>query len=346
MAATISSMSEKPLEPVYSIWGEDRAKVDRAIARLVKRARDGGMPPERLAAPEASGREVAAACETLAFGGLRLVIVTAADGWRADDVGPLVDYLATPNPMSCLALVSAGPLTPRLAGAVAGVGQVLQFGPDPKAKGRERSKWFVAHLVAEVKRNGSQIPAPLAREVVAAVGEDSMTLTREAEKLALLAGSEKVTQEMIAALVTVNPEAKSWELSDALAAGETTRVYDVLQDMATGDDPKKAIMVVGALVRQFRALATVQVLAPGASSADAEAATGLRGYPAQKVAEQSRRLPPGAGERAVVRLARLELDLRVSAYARLGRTPDDGERLVLELAARDLLALTRGVAEG
>jgi hypothetical protein len=151
---------------------------------------------------------------------------------------------------------------------------------------------------------------------------------------------------MIAGVVIVNPEAKSWELSDALASGETGRVYDVLQDMATGDDPKKAIVVVASLVRHFRALAAVQALGPGASGADVEGATGLRGYPAQKVAEQARRMPPGAGERAVVRLARLELDLRVSTFARMGRSPDDGERLVLELAARDLLALSRGAGEG
>jgi hypothetical protein len=67
-------------------------------------------------------------------------------------------------------------------------------------------------------------------------------------------------------------------------------------------------------------------------------ASGLRGYPAQKALEQARALPPGAGARGVARLAALELDLRVSAFADLGRSADDGRRLVLELAVRDLLA--------
>ena len=53
-------------------------------------------------------------------------------------------------------------------------------------------------------------------------------------------------------------------------------------------------------------------------------------------------MPPGAARRAVARLAELELDLRVSALRELGRSRDDGERLVLETAARDLLALARG----
>ena len=44
----------------------------------------------------------------------------------------------------------------------------------------------------------------------------------------------------------------------------------------------------------------------------------------------------------MARLAALELELRVSALRDLGRSRDDGERLVLEAAARDLLALARG----
>jgi hypothetical protein len=48
----------------------------------------------------------------------------------------------------------------------------------------------------------------------------------------------------------------------------------------------------------------------------------------------------------VARLAELELDLRVSALSELGRSRDDGERLVLETAARDLLGLARGGRPG
>jgi hypothetical protein len=71
------------------------------------------------------------------------------------------------------------------------------------------------------------------------------------------------------------------------------------------------------------------------------AAAGLKGYPAQKAVEHARQVAPGIGDRCVSRLATLELDLRVSAFADLGRSGDDGRRFVLELAARDLLGLVR-----
>jgi hypothetical protein len=96
------------------------------------------------------------------------------------------------------------------------------------------------------------------------------------------------------------------------------------------------------LANHFRRLAEVQALGGDVTPDQVTRATGVGGYPARKLAEQARAMPPGAAQQAVARLARLELDLRVSALRELGRTRDDGERLVLETAARDLLALARG----
>ena len=51
------------------------------------------------------------------------------------------------------------------------------------------------------------------------------------------------------------------------------------------------------------------------------------------------RWPAGFGRGAFVRMARLELDLRVGTEARLGTTPDDGLRFALERAVSDVLRL-------
>ena len=66
--------AQEPLKPAYVIWGEDRATVERALARLVARvAREGGLPPERLRAEEtpAGGRR----------GGVRGALVRPGCGW-------------------------------------------------------------------------------------------------------------------------------------------------------------------------------------------------------------------------------------------------------------------------
>ncbi len=88
----------EPLKPVYWIYGEDRAKVDRALRRLVARVEaEGGMPAERFEAGEVPALEVRAACEAMSFGGTRLVLVRRADQWKAADVEPLIDYLDDPS---------------------------------------------------------------------------------------------------------------------------------------------------------------------------------------------------------------------------------------------------------
>jgi DNA polymerase III delta subunit len=349
--------AQEPLKPAYAIWGEDRATVGRALAKLIARvARDGGLPPDRMRAEETPGDDVVAACETLSFGGLRLVVVEDADAWKAADAAAVVAYLERPNAGSCLALVATTALTPKLMAAVAEAGGVLHYGPDPKEKGAKRAAWFAEHLVKEVSRAGGSIPAGVARRAVDRVMVDrpdarrggviAMELSREAEKLAAYADGQPITAEMVEALVPRHPDAKTYELSDALVAGDAARAYDLLQDLATGDDPVAPILVQVQLANHFRNLATAQSLGDGVSPEAVTEATGATGYPARKLAEQARAMPPGAARLAVARLAEVELDLRVSALSELGRSRDDGERLVLETAARDLLGLARGGRPG
>ncbi len=337
------SQSRQPLAVVYGIWGEDRGKVERALRRLQDRVQsEGGMPSEVVDATQTPAVEVVAACETLSFGGTRLVVVRGADGWRADDATPVVEYLASPNPATCLALIGEGATTPKLKAAIEAAGQVLTFGPDPKAKRSERTKWFVDHTVAECHRNGAKIPTAVAREVVRLVGEDATSLSQEAAKLASAADGAPIDKDLVASLVVENPEAKAYELADAMVAGNRARVYDLLDELGVGDKPTDPAVIHATLTRHFRGIAVAQALGEDATPDAVGEATGLKGYPAQKALEHARALGSGSGERCVSRLATLELDLRVSAFGDLGRSGDDGRRFVLELAARDLLGLVRG----
>lgn len=350
-------MAPEPLKPAYVIWGEDRATIDRAVSRLIGRVqREGGLPPERVRADETPAEEVVAMCEALSFAGLRLVLVEGADDWKAADAAALLPYLDAPNEGTCLALVASGQLTPKLHAAVAALGGELRYGPDPKAKRADRAKWMTEHFRDEVGRCGGSVSPALARAVVDRVmvdrpdarrsGATAMELAREAEKLAAYADGEPITADMIEELVPRHPDARVYELADALVAADAARSYDLLQDLATGDEPVPPIVVQVQLTNRFRTLAAAQALGPSPSAEEVGRATGVKGYPARILAEQSRELPAGAAQRAVARLAALELDLRVSSLRELGRTRDDGERLVLETAARDLLALARGGRPG
>ena len=337
------SAEREGLLPVYGIWGDDRGKVERAVRRLQDRVlADGGMPAEVFDAGQVAGADIVAACETLSFGGFRLVLVRGVEQWRADDAAPVVAYLETPNPATCLALVSDGSVPPKLVAAVAAAGQVLVYGPDAKLRRSDRTKWFVEFLSGECQRMGAKIPAAVAREVVRLVGEDAMALSQEAAKLAAASGGAPIDKELVAALVVENPEAKAYELADAVVAGNRAKVYDTLDELGVGDKPTDPAVIQSTLTRHFRGIAAAQALGDAATTDDVAELTGLKGYPAQKALEHARSLDPGTGERCVARLATLELDLRVSSITDLGRSNDDGRRFVLELATRDLLGIVRG----
>lgn len=340
------SSDRPPLLPVYGIWGSDRGKIDRAVARLQQRIADeGGLPPDEFDATDALADEVVGVCTTLSFAGRRLVLVRKLEAWRAADVAPLIAYLESPNPDTCLALISSAdsaPKLPKLVAAIEAKGQVLAFGPPAKANRRERAAWFVSYLEAECARAGAHIAPPLARLIVERVGEDALALTQEAVKLASAAGPEGIDRDLVDLLVVPHPDAKSWDLADALAAGNRRQVFSLLEEMATGDHPSEPIVIQIQLAKHFRGVAAAQSLGSRATPKAVGDLTGLKGYPAQKAVEQAKALPEGAAARLVARLAALELDLRVGSLTDLGHSPDDGRRFVLERAARDLLAAVRG----
>lgn len=338
------------LRPVYGISGEDRPKVERALARLVTRiAAEGGGEAERLDAAEVPVEDVVATCQALAFGGTRAVVVEGADALKAADGDVLAGYLEDPNPQTVLVLVSLGALPQRLQNAVKATGQLLHWGPPAKARPRERRAWLEEHVTQEVARHGGTLARGMARRITdrtvvdagdaAALSAAALALSLEAEKLVAYAGGEAIERDAVDAMVPAHPGARVYELSDALTAGDGARSFAVLHDLSHGGDRVAPQVVQGGMMRHFQAIAAVQELPPGASADEVTEATGLRGFPAQKAAEQARVLPAGFGRGAFVRMARLELDLRVGTEARLGTTPDDGLRFALERAVSDVLRL-------
>lgn len=341
------STRSDPLKPVYALQGEDWPKVDRTLERMVQRVvAEGGSEPERFSAADTPVADILAACQMLSFGGVQGVIVTGADAWRAADADEVVAYLEDPNPSTVLAIVSTASLPQRLQQAVERAGSVLRWGPE-SAKPADRRRWLEAHFAGEVARLGGHVSPALARFVVErACGEatdaqktalGALMLTHEAEKLVAYAGGAQIDRDTVLAMTPEHPEARVYHLADALVAGDAAQAYTVLGDLVSGDDRSEPVVIVIGLSRHYRALARAQALGPGATADQVSAATGMKGYPARKVADQARALPSGAAARAVARIARLELDLRVSAQRELG-----GPELVLETAARDLVGIARG----
>jgi len=346
-------MAEEEIRPVYAIHGEDRAHVERVLAALIDRiGNEGGLPPERHRAAETPGAEVAAACEALSFGGRRLVIVDGVEEWRAADVGPVIDYLGAPNPATCLALVGGAAPPGKLAERVRAVGKEFVYGPSGKVSRRDRARWLAEHAEREVARFGGGIAPGATRRLLErgtvdraeanTSGANAMQLTQEARKLVAAAEGRQIDPALVDELVPAHPDARIYDLTDAIVARDRREAFGLLQDLASGDQPADPERIRFSLGQHVRNLAAVGALGPTVDADAVTRATGAAGYPARKLLDQARALPPHAAERAVARVASLEMELRVSAQVDLGASRGDGARIVLERAVGDLVDIVGG----
>src|SRR5690606_2745703 len=152
---------------------------------------------------------------------------------------------------------------------------LLLFGPDPKASRGDRQKWLVERVMKEAELVGGRIPPAVARRLVERVVVDRPTarkegvialeLANEARKLAAYAGGEPATAEMVSLLVARHPDARVYELSDAIVEGRAADAFGLLQDMATGDEPVAPIVIQVQLTNHFRRVAAVQAIGPAPS---------------------------------------------------------------------------------
>ena len=294
------------LKPAYLIAGTDRPKVDRAVARL--RAHFEPDSTETLSAAESTGDDAVAACNALGlFGTGRLVLVEAAEAWKAADAKAVSAYLAAPTPGTTLALV-AGELRKDspLAKAVAGRGDLLLWDVPTKAVNR----W----IAEQFKLNGTNADPEACRLLADLVGDDLYELAGEVDKLSTWADGSEVTEADVEALVAPRAESPPWNLTDAWGARDVGGVLRAAERMLdrTGDPVSRTIpRLVASVTKHVRnARAAHRLEAQGATPADAAAALGLKPYPAQKLFAQVRNFSEEELDAAVIRLAQLDHALK------------------------------------
>jgi DNA polymerase III subunit delta len=297
----------------YLIIGTDRPKVTRALRRL--RDRVGEDATEHMSAQEASGEDVAAACNALGLFTVesRLVVVEQVDRWKAADVKAVVEYLKRPAPTTVLALL--GHEVKRdspLAKVVVKAGEVLAYDVPTKGRGSKADlpKW----VELQFKERGIQIDHDAARALVELVGDNADELATEVDKLTTWAAGERIGAREVAELVPARAEAPPFDLTDSwghkdvagvLAAGE--RIVE-----RSGDAPRDVLLRTAGLlvnhvgrVRECQAL-DAEGVPPGAA---AERLKRNRFY-VQKLYEQARNFSPEELGDAIVRLAELDHALK------------------------------------
>jgi DNA polymerase III subunit delta len=316
------------LKPAYLLAGTDRPKIDRALDRL--RRRFDADSVEHLAAAEASGEDVVAACNALGLfsDGGRLIVVEGAEAWKAADAKAIGAYLKAPAPSTTLALL-AGELKKDapIAKAVATAGDVLLWEVPKRGLQRWVGEQFQVH--------GATIEPEAARTLVELVGEDLYELAAEVDKLATWAGGDRIRVDDVEQLVAARGESSSFALTDAWGARDVAGVLHASESMLerSGDPHSRTIPrllgILGSHVSRIRECQALE--ARGVSAKDAAVRLKRNPYYVGKLYAQARNFSPEELREVTVRLA--DLDHALKGGSRL--SPElELERALLQITQR------------
>lgn len=219
-------MADAPSKPVYLLTGDDRPKIETALARLRRH-----FAPEAIelaTAVETSGEAAVAFCNAGSlFGDARLVVVTEVDGrrdadgrrkggWKAADVEAVAAYLKAPAPATVLALVAEEvKKTSALRKACAKAGDVLEYAVPKRA--------LPGWVAERFRQRGIRAEPDACAALVQIVGTDLNALAAEIDKLATWAAGEPLGEREVEALAAPMAEEPIFALTDAWAARDTAR---------------------------------------------------------------------------------------------------------------------------
>jgi len=322
------------LAAAYLITGTDRPKVTRALRRL--RDRVGEAATEILSAQDASGEDVAAACNAMGLFTVerRLVVVEDVERWKAVDLKALSAYLKGPAPTTVLALVGDDvKRDSALAKAVAKAGEILVYDLPKRGRKADLPRWVEAQL----KERGVLIDHEAARAVVDLAGENPLELASEVDKLATWANGERIGEREVLELVPARAETPPFDLTDAWGRRDVGAALAASERIMerSGDATRDVLLrVTGLLTAHVGRVRDCRRLdAEGVPPAAAAERLKRNRFYVQKLYEQAGNFSEEELDDAIVRLAQLDLALK------------GGSKLPGELEfTRALVDVTRGPA--
>jgi DNA polymerase III subunit delta len=166
---------------------------------------------------------------------------------------------------------------------------------------------------AEFERLGVSADADAARALVELVGDDTVALAGEIEKLVAWAGGESVGRREVEQLATPGREAAAWALTDAWGARDLPALLEACELALEKKEP--FLLAVGLATHVGRVRAAQALAEEGLGARDVAARLKMKEFPARKALQHAERYSRAELDSAVVRLA--ELDAAIKGASRL-----------------------------
>ena len=300
------------IKPAYLIAGTDEGKIGAVLSRLRARAeREGGPGALESFAPPAGGQAPDAAALIAAIPSMslmasqRYLLADGVERWTAKQAEAVIAELGRLPPDLTVVLV-AREQPPKvkapkgIADAVeAAGGEVLRY-QTPKA--RE----LPARLVAEASRHGFRLEPAAARLLVERLGDSTLRLANEVQRLALWAApDEEVTAGDLEAMVADTSEEAAWALSDAIVARDPDTALRAAERLAAQGEAVTPLIYQAA--RRLRESHSALLdLEAGSSQKEVEARLRMHPYAAKMLLRRLKGASPAELRAATDAIADLE----------------------------------------
>jgi DNA polymerase III subunit delta len=296
-----------PAVQAWYVKGDDDALVRQRVSELVAELTSDPFAVEDFSGDEYEVAALLDACATPPFlGDSRVVVARNVGRFRAEELTPLIEWLADPLPTTALVLVAGGgTVSQKLINAVKKVGTVVDASP---GTGKARTSW----LVARMKDGPVNLDAAAGNLLSEHLGEDVGRLAGLLDALAAAYGEgAKVGVEELGPFLGEAGATAPWDLTDAIDRGDTEGALAHLHRMMRAGE-RHPLVIMATLQRHFGAM--LRLDGSGVTS-EAEAASllGMAPFPAKKAMAQARKLGWAGISRAIILLADADLALRGAA---------------------------------
>jgi DNA polymerase-3 subunit delta len=296
------------LKCAYLISGDDDTKIDAWRARVRKRAEDENGPGalESFTAPNDTPEAVAAALNTLTFAsGDRYLLADNIEAWKAGELDPLEKELKAVPEGTVLVLIARGKPPAKLVKAVEKTGGEHREYASPKP-------WQMPKWAAErAREEGLHLDQEAAKALVAKVGTGQQRLTREIERLTILAHPKtQLTADQVTRLAAGEATQQVYDLADALVAGDVSASLGYAERLTgSGDDrPSKLLFPIVRRLRDVHRAA--ELLDAGVPETKVASAMKMPPWAAKRTLAQAKKADREGLARALCAFADLEIELR------------------------------------
>ena len=252
---------------LYLIYGEEKYLVDYYARRLIAKACGEGPQDfnfQRFGGADAGMDAIAAAVEALpVFAARKCVAVSDPDiaslrGAEPEKLRQLLGDL----PETCVLIL----YFPTLNFDEKRDKTWKKFLADANAAGntvpirRRTETQLVRMICAGAEKRGCTLSERNASRMIALCGPDLSTAVNEMEKLCAYTGSGEITAQAVEELTVRNLEARVFDLSKAILAGNSDRAYSILGQLFYQNEEPVAILAVlsGAYLDLYRVKAALQ----------------------------------------------------------------------------------------